>query len=298
MLDLAMRRAPRWLQSATCPLGAIVGLSDGAARTGVGRRCVLLGLAIVGAGVAALAATRLTATPTAPSSPAVPRIEIRRAADLPVADLGWVRMRDHFEVTVGPAAGRGGTLGDLLVLADATLAPHGAFPLHRHAGVEVVSLVLDGALSHEEPGRTVELAAGSAQAIAAGAGIVHAEANRGERPARMIQLWLASSNPEAAPAEQTLAPSATAGLALLPFAVVRPDVQLRAGWLAPGRSEVATIARGRVAYLLCAGGQVALDDAQLADGDGATLAPGTFTLTAADGPARVVLVDLPAPPAR
>lgn len=295
-----MRRAVRRLHTAACPSGALGALDDGEApargHSGSWRRRALFALALVGAGAAALAATTLTAPHDAPSSPALPRIDVRRAADLPVADLGWVRMRDHFLVTVGPGAGRGAALGDLLVLADATLAPHASFPLHRHAGVEVVSLVLDGTLTLAEPGLDLDLPAGGAQAIVAGAGIVHAEANRGDRPARMVQVWLASPTPSAAPTYRQLAPTTDRGLAPLPFEVVRPDVQVRQGRLAPGRTEAVTLARGRVGYVLCTGGRVELDDATLGDGDGAVLTAGSFTLTAGgDGPARVLVLELPAP---
>lgn len=302
MLDLDMRRSVRWLRSAACPQGALGALDDGdppaRGHSGSWRRRAVLALGLVGAGAAALTAITLTSPHAAPSSPAVPRIEVRRAADLPVVDLGWVRMRDHFLVTVGPGAGHGAALGDLLVLADATFAPRSGFPLHRHAGVEVVSLVVDGTLSHEEPGQTVALAAGSAQAIVAGAGIVHAEANRSERPVRMVQVWFASLTPGAAPTYQQLPPPAVAGLAARTFDGLRPDVQVRDGSLAPGRTEAWTIARGRIGYVLCAGGQVTLDDTQLADGDGAALTAGWFTITAGDAPARVIVLELPAPPDR
>lgn len=295
-----MRRPVRWLhRSAACLHGTGV-LDDGdppaPAQRGAWRRRALLAAAIVGAGAAALTATTVTAPHAAPSSPAVPRIEVRRAADLPVVDLGWVRMRDHFQITVGAGAGHGAGLGDLLVLSDATFAPLSSFPLHRHAGVEVVSLVLDGTLTDAEPGHEVDLPAGTGQALAAGAGIVHAEANRTDHPVRLVQLWLASLTPEAAPTSQVIAPAAGAALSPLGFAVLRPDVQVRQGSLPAGRTEAWTIGRGRVGYVLCAGGQVEVDDARLDDGDGATLTAGRYTVIAGgEAPARLVVIELPAP---
>ncbi|HVV82607.1 MAG TPA: pirin family protein [Kofleriaceae bacterium] len=288
-------------------LSAPVAMRPGAATATVGARArthaehrgrgwrwatAALVLLAVGAAGVALGSHRGA---TAPWSPAQPRIDVHRVADLPATDLGWVRMRDHFTATIGPRAGQGPVLGDLLVAADTVLAPHAAFPAHRHAGVEVVTLVLDGTLTHEEGGRATELPSGSVQVIAAGAGIFHAEANRGDQPVRFFQLWLASPTPDQAPAEETLTPAASGELAALPLELVRPDVQVRRAIVAPGAKVSWTVARGRVAYVLCADGAVDLDDVHLDDGDGATLADGRFTATGGAAAAQLVLVDLPAP---
>ena len=67
---------------------------------------------------------------------------LRPREGLAVTDLGWVRIRDHFVQTVGPQAGTGAPLGDLLVLADATFAPRSRFPLHTHEQMEIVTVVV------------------------------------------------------------------------------------------------------------------------------------------------------------
>lgn len=229
---------------------------------------------------------------SAPSSPAVPRIDVHRAAELPVADLGFVQMRDHLTTTIGAGAGKGEPLGDLLVVADTTLAAGAAFPAHRHAGVEVVTLVVDGTLTHEESGHDVELPAGTAQLLTAGAGLVHAEANRGDRPVRYLQLWLAGAAPGLPPVEALAVATPHAPLA---FAHLRPDVRVRPTTLAPGAPTSWTVAAGRVAYVVCVGGALALDTVQLGDGDGATLIDGRYVATATDAGARLVVIDLPAP---
>jgi redox-sensitive bicupin YhaK (pirin superfamily) len=75
-----------------------------------------------------------------------------------------------------------------------------------------------------------------------------------------------------------------------------PDVQVRRATLAPGTEATWTVARGRVAYVVCAGGEVELDTVRLADGDGATLTEGRFAaVVGGAAPARLIVVDLPAP---
>lgn len=300
MLDLFVRRAVRWLLRPACPQGATTLAVDGEPVTApeVGRRRLLLAATVV-AGVALLAVGVHAVTGNAapgPSSPAQPRLDVRLAADLPVVDLGWIRIRDHFMVTVGPGAGRGAGLGDLLVLADATFAPRAAFPQHRHAGVEIVSLVLDGTLTHHGAEERVELPAGAAQVMLTGAGIVHAEANDSDRPVRMLQLWFVSPEPGRSPGYQLFAPTEPAELTALPFAELRRDVQIRRATLAAGATATWSVGPRRAAYVLCVGGSLALDDVHLDDGDGAALTAGRFTATAGPGgPARLVVIELAAP---
>ena len=67
---------------------------------------------------------------------------------LPTTTLSWLTLRDHFVSTVGPNSGQGQPMGSLLVLADATFTAHSRFPLHPHQEMEILSIVLDGSLSH------------------------------------------------------------------------------------------------------------------------------------------------------
>ncbi len=258
-----------------------------------GRAVALAALAVMAVSGAALAGREGTA---ATPPPAQYRIQVQHAGQLPVAELGWVRQRDHFGVTIGAGAGQGAELGALLVVADMTLAPGAAFPVHRHAGVDVVSLVIDGTLTHEAAGHEVELTAGSAQAISAGAGILHTEANRGGEPLRMVQLWFASRDPQAAPVHEQVAASPSGELAALAFDQLRGDVRVRRGVLQPGASAAWSVAPGKVAYVLCVGGALAVDGVRLDDGDGATLRAGDYVAApAGTAAAQLVVIELPAP---
>lgn len=277
----------------------VSGLEDDApaARAGSWRWALMGGLALLAA-TSAVLATRTGGESAAPSSPAVPRIDAHRAAELPLADLGWVQMRDHFTVTIGPQAGQGAAHGDLLVVADTTLAPGASFPVHRHRGIDVVTVVIDGMLALEEGGRAEAVDAGNVHVVSTGAGILHAEANHGERPARFVQLWLASRSPDRPPASEQIGPEAPAD-APLPLSLTAPDVQVRRALLEPGASTSWTVARDRSAYVVNAGGDLDLDTIRLTDGDGALLTDGRFVATATgDRSTQVIVVDVPAPAAR
>ncbi|MEZ4248866.1 MAG: pirin family protein [Polyangiales bacterium] len=117
------------------------------------------------------------------------------------AALPWLSLRDHFVATVGPTSGTGPTLGALRVLADATFAPHSRFPIHGHAEVEILSIVLDGELSHHgDQAHGEVLRARSAQLISARDGMRHAEGNHLDRATRMLQIWFVPDSRGGAPA--------------------------------------------------------------------------------------------------
>ena len=68
----------------------------------------------------------------------------------------------------------------------------GGFPWHPHRGIETITYVLDGTVSHSDSlGNTGELNAGDVQWMTAGSGIMHQEMPKGNSSGRMhgFQLW-------------------------------------------------------------------------------------------------------------
>jgi redox-sensitive bicupin YhaK (pirin superfamily) len=62
---------------------------------------------------------------------------------------------------------------------------------HFHRGLETVTYVLDGAVSHDDNrGGSGTLDPGDAQWMTAGRGIIHSEEPAGAGPAHMLQLWV------------------------------------------------------------------------------------------------------------
>ncbi len=88
--------------------------------------------------------------------------------------------------------------GPLICHFDDALAPGGGYPMHGHADLEIVSWVLDGVLTHtDSTGARVEVPAGAAQVMSAGAGIRHSELADG--PTRFVQMWLRPDSSGGAP---------------------------------------------------------------------------------------------------
>ena len=94
-----------------------------------------------------------------------------------------------------PQASEG--LGSFVYLADANFNPHGETGMHPHMEIDVISVMLEGQVSHEgslEHGQ--ELNAGQVQVQRAGGeGFSHNEINPDDKPNRMIQIWALPEKP-------------------------------------------------------------------------------------------------------
>ncbi len=91
--------------------------------------------------------------------------------------------------------------GPLRVFNDDTVAPQNGFPQHPHSEMEIVTLVLEGEVSHEDTlGNRTGITAGEVQRMTAGTGLAHSEMNRQDSQLHMYQLWFM-------PSQRGLAPS-------------------------------------------------------------------------------------------
>jgi redox-sensitive bicupin YhaK (pirin superfamily) len=212
---------------------------------------------VVGLAVALIIALVFLFRAESPGHPVTAPPTLRPRDSLPLTQLGWVQMHDHFVQTVGPGSGHGQPFGPLLVLADATFAPHSRFPLHSHQEMEIVSVVVSGTLTHFEPGRALSIPSGSAQLMSAREGITHAEGNETDAPTRMLQIWLQPSEEGGAGRYEVVPLPVTPSRA--PATVSTVTIQPGASWDLSG-----------TAYLVCTGGEADIEGLQtpLRDGDG------------------------------
>ena len=116
---------------------------------------------------------------------------IHRAATRGYADHGWLRTHHTFSFA-GYYDPERIHFGALRVLNDDTVAPGEGFGTHPHDNMEIVSLVLSGALKHgDSMGNMQVLKPGELQVMTAGTGITHSEMNASrEEPAKFLQIWV------------------------------------------------------------------------------------------------------------
>lgn len=104
-------------------------------------------------------------------------------------DLGWLKTSwlfsfdDYFDPdNMG--------FGPLRVFNDDEVSPGKGFPAHRHSEMEIVTLVLSGALTHRDSaGNEGMLKVDGVQAMSAGTGVLHSEMNLGKGPVHLYQMW-------------------------------------------------------------------------------------------------------------
>ena len=86
--------------------------------------------------------------------------------------------------------------GALVAHNDEHLPPGTGYPDHPHRDVELVTVVLVGALQHaDSEGRAGVLAPGEISRTSAGAGIVHSEVTEPGVTTRFVQTWLRPDEP-------------------------------------------------------------------------------------------------------
>lgn len=130
------------------------------------------------------------------------------------------------------------SFGRVVACNEFVLEPGAGFGPHRHAGVEVVTTVLEGELTHVTV-EGAEVRGPGSYVLATGDGVEHDERNGGQVPARFVQCWLLPGPGDPRPTQLTL-----------------------------GQEQVALDGQRLV---LVVGGEVALDGTALVRGDSARL---------------------------
>jgi redox-sensitive bicupin YhaK (pirin superfamily) len=106
------------------------------------------------------------------------------------ANHGWLKSDHHFSFAdyYDPANMQ---FGALRVFNDDWVDPQRGFGAHPHRDMEIVSIVVNGALQHQDStGRSEVIRSGEVQYMCAGTGIVHSEINPSATEAvNFLQLW-------------------------------------------------------------------------------------------------------------
>jgi redox-sensitive bicupin YhaK (pirin superfamily) len=116
---------------------------------------------------------------------------IERNMERGESNLGWLASRFSYSFAEyrNPARMH---FGALRVLNDDVISPESGFPMHRHAHMEIVTVMLSGTLTHTDSlGNSGTLSAGEVQAMSAGPGILHSEWNASPTTSvELLQIWI------------------------------------------------------------------------------------------------------------
>ena len=116
---------------------------------------------------------------------------IERASERGGGDFGWLKTRYSFSFANYYNPRRMG-FGALRVLNDDTIEGGGGFETHAHDNMEIVTIMLEGALSHRDStGASGTIRKGEVQVMSAGSGVEHSEFNAsGNEKAKLLQIWI------------------------------------------------------------------------------------------------------------
>lgn len=117
-------------------------------------------------------------------------IQIHRNQDRGSADYGWLKTRYSFSFANWYDEERLG-FGALRVINDDIIAPHSGFGAHSHKDMEIITIVLKGAVTHKDSmGNEKKVTQGMIQVMSAGTGVTHSEYNNEDIPLELFQIWV------------------------------------------------------------------------------------------------------------
>ena len=191
--------------------------------------------------------------------------------------------------------------GPLRVINDDTIAAGRGFGLHPHRDMEIITVMVEGQLEHRDSlGHTALLQAGEVQRMSAGTGVLHSEINSGDRPCRLLQIWIEPRSSGIAPAYEqkpfTVGPAWT--LVLDPerrsgAMAIHRAVRLWRARPEPGQRLPLPLADGSRGWLQLISGSAEVGEQPLAQGDGLGFSAGAAEgLRAAAGGADLLLFEL------
>lgn len=116
---------------------------------------------------------------------------LHRSADRGLSALGWLVSRFSFSFARYFNPDRLG-FGRLLVLNDDLVAPESGFSTHHHDNMEIITIVTEGELTHEDStGSKGVIHPGEVQIMSAGTGIEHSEYNHHpDTYLKLFQIWI------------------------------------------------------------------------------------------------------------
>lgn len=230
-------------------------------------------------------------------------ISIRPADARGHADFGWLSSRHSFSFGQYHDPRHMG-FGPLRVINDDRVAPGAGFPMHPHRDMEIITIVLDGALGHQDSlGTGSVMRPGDVQKMSAGTGISHSEFNPSPiEPVHFLQIWIEPAERGVEPAYAQahfstderqgrfrLVASPDGSDGSLPL---HQDALLYRARLAPDETAAHITTAGRRFWLQVATGRVELEGMTLGAGDGAAIEGETSLAVTGIDDSEVLLFDL------
>jgi len=220
------------------------------------------------------------------------------------SDFGWLKTYwlFSFDTYFDPENRQFGSLG---VFNDDIVSPAKGFDMHRHREMEIVSIILSGAISHEDSiGTRERIKAGEVQVMSAGTGIMHSEYNCEDEDLHLYQIWFMPNKKELKPSYQQKDFSKVSGVnSLLAVAsgkavddalLINSNATLFLGNLEPGRQleHNFDFDISKKYFIYVTSGKLQVNDAELSSGDQARIEDEASLAISATETAEFVMAEL------
>lgn len=230
-------------------------------------------------------------------------ITIRRSHERGGTEIDWLKSKHSFSFGdyYDPAHE---SFGPLRVINEDWIAGGAGFPPHPHRDMEIVTYILEGAISHRDStGGGGTIRPGEIQRMSAGTGIVHAEFNASANEAcHLLQIWIMPSKRGIAPGyEQKTIDAKAVQNHFARIAAPEPvanevrlvqDAEIWAAKLDGDVEAIHTLEAGRKAWLHVARGEVTVGDETLKAGDAAAITDQQQIAVKSNAESEILLFDL------
>ncbi|MBI3313902.1 MAG: pirin family protein [Candidatus Omnitrophica bacterium] len=231
-------------------------------------------------------------------------IQIRKSEERGHAHYGW--LDTHHTFSFGDYADPKHTrFRSLRVINEDRVEPGQGFPPHSHQDMEIITVILEGALEHKDSmGNGSVIKPGDVQRMSAGTGVTHSEYNpSSEEPVHLLQIWIFPEAKGLAPGyEQAHFGEKTRRNSLCLIASPHPkngavkihqDAELFTSVLDEGKKIEYSLKAKRYAWLQVARGSAELNGMVLTAGDGAAISEENhLEVTAVKKNSEILLFDL------
>src|SRR3989344_1115646 len=119
------------------------------------------------------------------------KLKIRKSEERGKTKLPWLDSKHGFSFG-GYSNPENVNFGKLVVLNDDIIAPGKGFGTHPHDNMEIITLVLEGSLKHEDSMKNKGIInSKEIQRMSAGEGVWHSEFNASDKePLHLLQIWI------------------------------------------------------------------------------------------------------------
>ena len=185
--------------------------------------------------------------------------------------------------------------------------PGTGFCRHGHCDMEIITYVLEGAVSHRDSlGNEGRTDAGDVQVMSAGTGVQHEEWNKGATPAHFFQIWVFPKETGGAPRwDNAKFPKGDRAGQLITLAsgrkeddgkgalMIRQDAAILGATLEPGQAVTHKLGKARFAYVVPARGQIKVNGTVVNERSAAALSDLDTVEISSAGGAEFLIADVP-----